>query len=247
MTRCILAVALAICMAAPAVFANDMTKEEVQKIIREYVKENPGEFAEAIQAYFIEKQKKQQGAKLKDSLNKRVDIPIDGSPTLGPDSAQITLVEFSDFQCPFCARASATVGALKKKYGDKMRLVFKHFPLQFHKQAKEASSAAMAAGKQGKFWEFRNILLKRQAQWGVPGPQSVFVKYAKELKLDIEKFKTDMADKSFATKVDADVALGKKIGVSGTPAFFLNGVMLSGAQPQENFEKIIAYLLSEKK
>lgn len=246
MIRHILAVVLVICIAAPAVFAHDMTKEEVQKIIREYVKDNSGEMAEAIQAYFMKKQRDQQGAKLKDSLKNRVDVPIDGSPTLGPESAQITIVEFSDFQCPFCARASGTIDALKKKYGDNMRLVFKHFPLDFHKQAKEASYAAMAAGKQGKFWEFRSILLKRQAQWGVPSPQSVFVKYAEELKLDVNKFKTDITDKAFIKQVDDDMALGKKLGVSGTPAFFVNGAMISGAQPQENFEKIITALLAEK-
>lgn len=164
-------------------------------------------------------------------------------PARGPENAPVTIVEFSDFQCPFCSRAVGTVEEVMKAYPDKVRLVFRQFPLEFHKQAPKAAEAALCANDQGKFWQMHDKLFGNQKALEVPALKG----YAKELGLDTAKFDKCLDSGEKAAVVKADQADGQKLGVNGTPAFFINGILLSGAQPFDEFKSIIDDELKGKK
>lgn len=140
-------------------------------------------------------------------------------PSFGPADAKVTIVEFSDFQCPFCSRAANVTNKVKEKYGDKVRFVFRQFPLSFHQQAHGAAQAALAAHAQGKFWQFHDKLFEHQNALERPALET----YAKEVGLDLAKFKKALDDKAYAAQVDADLKLGEEVAVDGTPTMFLNG------------------------
>ncbi|WP_281255467.1 DsbA family protein [Cystobacter ferrugineus] len=162
-------------------------------------------------------------------------VPIDDSPTKGSADALVTLVEFSDYQCPFCSRANATVEQLQKDYGSKLRVVMKQNPLSFHPRAKPAAVAALAAGEQGKYWEYHGKLFANAKALEDKDLES----YAQDVGLDISRWKADLTNPKFSTIIDRDQALAGKLGANGTPAFFINGRFLSGAQPIGNFKTII--------
>ncbi len=153
----------------------------------------------------------------------------------GPATAKVTIVEWSDFQCPFCSRVVPTMKALTDKYGEDIRIAFKHNALPMHNRAKAAAIAAEAAGKQGKFWEMHDLLFANAKEL----TDENFVKWAGELGLDAEKFKADLADPAIAKKVDENQKQGTQLGARGTPAFFVNGRYLSGAQPVEAFSALV--------
>ncbi|WNG56368.1 thioredoxin domain-containing protein [Archangium gephyra] len=161
----------------------------------------------------------------------------------GPENAPITIVEFSDFQCPYCSRANESVEQVLKAYPNQVRLVFRHFPLDFHQQAPKASEAALCAQDQGKFWEMHDKLFANQKALEVPALKG----YAKELSLDTGKFDKCLDSGEKGAIVQADLAEGKKVGVNGTPAFFINGILLSGAQPFDEFKSVIDAELQAKK
>ncbi len=171
-------------------------------------------------------------------------MPVDASGmALGSEKAPITLVEFADFECGFCARAQETVKAVRAKYGDKIRFVFKDFPLEFHANARPAAVAARCAGKQGKYWEMHDKLFASFQNLN----DGTYRQLAGELGLDAAAFGTCLANPAMAAEVAADEAAGRKVGVTGTPAFFINGVLISGAQPIEAFSEIIDAELARKK
>lgn len=174
--------------------------------------------------------------------NKIYDVDIAGAHLKGPENAPITIVEFSDFQCPFCSRGKATMDQVAQQYGDKVRIAFKHFPLDFHRQAKPAAIAALAAGEQGKFWEMHDKLFDNQRALG----EEDIKKYAQELGLDMAKFEEAIKRPDLAAKVDADIKQGKELGVTGTPTFFVNGKILKGAKPLQAFEAAINAALEKK-
>jgi protein-disulfide isomerase len=170
------------------------------------------------------------------------------SAVKGNPDAMITIVEFSDFQCPFCSRGGKTALDLVKKYPNDVKVVFKHNPLPFHKQAPDASKAAMAAGEQGKFWEMHDLLFEKQKEMKTADMAALTAGLAQQLGLDVAKFKKDYANPKYDQVIKDDMAMGSKIGVRGTPHFFINGVRLSGAQPINKFEEIInAQLEAAKK
>jgi protein-disulfide isomerase len=164
-------------------------------------------------------------------------------PAKGPEGAPVTIVEFSDFQCPFCSRAIGTVEEVLKAYPDKVRLVFRQFPLEFHKQAPKAAEAALCANEQGKFWQMHDTLFANQKELEVPKLKE----YAKKVGLDSAKFDKCLDSGEKAAAVQADQADGQKAGVNGTPAFFINGILLSGAQPFDEFKNVIDDELKGKK
>ena len=170
-------------------------------------------------------------------------IPVDGSPSAGPDDALVTIVEFSDFQCPFCARAAGTIDEVREKYPKEVRVVFKHFPLAFHKQADEAARASMAAHRQGKFWVYHDKLFSRATKLRELDNSGELDGHFSELAgfvgMDPAQFSTDYKDPAIDELVKRDMALGTKLGVRGTPHFFINGTRVSGAQPLSRFEEII--------
>jgi protein-disulfide isomerase len=166
----------------------------------------------------------------------RVEVLVAANdPRKGPADAPIQIVEFSDFQCPFCARAGATLQQIADKYGDQVQIFFRDFPLPFHNRAQAAAEAAQCANEQGKFWEYHDLLFTKQNAL----ENDQLKQYAAELGLDATKFAACLDQGSFAQAVKNDHIEGGKLGVSGTPAFFINGRFLSGAQPYEAFARII--------
>jgi protein-disulfide isomerase len=161
---------------------------------------------------------------------------VDASgPAKGPKDALITIVQFSDFQCPFCSRVEPTVNKIMDEYKDKVRVVWRDYPLPFHPNAMPAAALAREAGAEGKFWKAHELLFKNQQALG----REDLDKYAKELGLKPAKVKAAIDDKKYEAAIKADMEAGQKIGVNGTPAFFINGVSLSGAQPYEAFKSRI--------
>lgn len=162
---------------------------------------------------------------------------------LGPSNALVTIVMFEDFQCPFCSRAAGTMEELRKTYGKDVRLVFKHLPLPFHKNAMPAALAAEAAGRQGKFWKMHDLLFDNQRALS----DDDLERYAKKLKLRRKQFRKDMNDASLKAKVEANMEQASALGVRGTPAFFINGRFLSGAQPIDAFSALVDEELAHAK
>jgi protein-disulfide isomerase len=162
-------------------------------------------------------------------------VNVGSSAAKGPANALITLVEFSDYQCPFCSRGNATVEQIEKEYEGKIRVVMKQHPLDFHPNAKPAALAALAAGEQGKYWEMHHKLFANQQNLDA----ATFEGYAKELGLNVDKWKADMLLPKFQQQIAAETAEALAIGAGGTPAFYINGRKLSGAQPVESFRAII--------
>lgn len=169
----------------------------------------------------------------------RIDVEAEG-PSTGPKDAKVTIVEFSDFECPFCARGRENVAKVMAKYDGKVRLVFRQFPLSFHAHAKKAGEAALCANAQDKFWAYHDALFAEQKKLSVEDLKAT----AKTLGLDEAAFAKCLDTGAMEKTLAADMAAGTKAGVTGTPAFFINGVMLSGAQGPEAFEHIIDQELS---
>jgi len=167
--------------------------------------------------------------------SKVYDIEVGDSPVRGSKNAKITIVEWADFQCPFCVRVNPTLEQIDKEYGDKVRVVFKHLPLSMHNKARAAHQASEAAHRQGKFWEMHDRIFASPKDLS---PET-YLRYAREIGLDIDKYESDLSSSSVRKVVDADLALARKLGVSGTPSFFINGRFLSGAQPYGSFARLI--------
>lgn len=168
----------------------------------------------------------------------RIDnVETDGDPQLGPDNAKVTVVEFSDFQCPFCQRfRNETFDALIEKYGDDIRIVYRDYPLSsLHPQAQKAAEAAECANEQGKFWEMHDLLYENQDALS----EDLYQDLAGQLKLDTQQFDDCLESDKYADEVAADQQAGTSYGVSGTPTFFINGWILVGAQPTSQFEALI--------
>ena len=173
----------------------------------------------------------------------RLKVADAGRPSRGPARAPVEIIEFSDFQCPFCLRAHPTVAQVLSTYGDRVRFVYRHYPLPNHPSARPAAEAAACAGEQGKFWEYHDRLFDNQDKLGAADLK----RHAAALALDTEKFDACVDTHKYKKDVDADVAAGEEAGVSGTPAFFINGRQLSGAQPFEAFKHVIDEELAGKK
>ena len=176
-----------------------------------------------------------------------------GLPVRGNPEAAITIVEFSDFQCPFCSRGAATIEQVLEKYGDEVKIVFKHFPLDFHQWAKPAAIASHCAGLQNHdaFWTLHDKYFEAQKEIT---PENVLEKskeFLADAGIDMGKWSTCAEDKeseeykATSKLVDDDMAFGQKMGVSGTPGFFVNGRFLNGALPLSAFEPLIAEARSD--
>ena len=162
-------------------------------------------------------------------------VPVGTSPAKGNKDAKVTVVIFSDFQCPFCSRVETTLTDLEKDYGKDIRFVWKNNPLPFHNNATPAAEAAMAAGEQGKFWEFHDKLFANQSALD----DQTYEKYAGELGLNIPKWKAAYASHKYTASIKEDQGVAERLGARGTPSFFINGKSLRGAQPKEAFKAVI--------
>jgi protein-disulfide isomerase len=173
----------------------------------------------------------------------RYRVEVGDAPIKGPDDAKVTIVEFTDFQCPFCAKVQPTLTKIFEKYPQDVKKVFKQHPLSFHKDAPLAAEASLAAGAQGKFWEMKEVLFNNQKKL----KEEQLIQYAQELGLDLEQFKSDLSTHKYKAQVERETQEAVKLGATGTPAFFVNGRYLSGAKPLESFVKVIDEELSGKK
>ncbi|MGE3274864.1 MAG: thioredoxin domain-containing protein [Vicinamibacterales bacterium] len=174
----------------------------------------------------------------------RRDVAIaESDPVRGPKDAPITIIEFSDFQCPFCGRVTPTLDKLREAYPDKIRLVFKDFPLPSHPLAPKAGEAAHCAGAQGKYWEMHDRLFANQNQLEVPALKE----HAKAIGLDQGKFDQCLDSGQFASEMQADMEQGQQLGVASTPTLYINGRPVIGAQPYEYFQQVVDEELARTK
>jgi len=166
----------------------------------------------------------------------RQDVSAEDTRAKGPRNAPVTIVEFAEFQCPFCAQGAGTVKQLEEKYGDKIRVVFRDFPLVgFHQYASKSAEAGSCANEQGKFWEMYDKLFANQSNLKVPDLKQ----YAAELKLDVGQFNQCLDSGKYAKTWQQDTDEGSQYGVTGTPTFFVNGRMLVGNVPLDKFSQVI--------
>ena len=237
-----------------------VTEEEIEQFYQANRSRVPGDEAEAREKIRAALQGQKLGAKREEFVSAlrskakvvmhlhappvvRAEVGVDGAPAKGSAKAPVTIVEFSDFLCPFCKRAQPTLSAIEKRYGDKVRFVFRDYPIeQLHPGATKAAEAARCATEQGKFWPYHDVLFQK----GPKTPQELKAS-AGEAGLDVAKFETCFTSGKHAAGVQKDVQEGARLGVSGTPAFFVNGRMVSGAQPVETFAQIIDDELSRVK
>jgi protein-disulfide isomerase len=168
-------------------------------------------------------------------LDEAVSIPLDGDPVRGPANAKITLVEFSDFQCPYCAVAVASLNNILAKHPADVRLVFKQFPLDIHSQAAYAAEAALAANAQGKFWPLHD---KMYANFRSLSPDNI-TEWAKELGLDMVRFYMEMKSQKYKSMVEKELEQGEQAGVLGTPTVFVNGKHYNGGLETAALEEVI--------
>ncbi len=164
------------------------------------------------------------------------------SPYFGGKNAKVEVVEFSDFQCPYCANASKILDQLKEKYGNKIKIVFKNFPLPFHKDAHKAAEAGLCANEQGKFWEMHDAMFAAQDKLAVPDLKAT----AKRIGLDSAKFDTCLDSHKNHAKLTKTIEEGKAAGVKSTPTFYINGQQIMGAQPIQVFTDLIDEELAKK-
>ena len=166
----------------------------------------------------------------------RIKIDAAGGPARGPESAPVTIVEYADYQCPYCTRANAALKQVEERYAGKVRIVFRDFPLtQIHPNAAKAAEAGACANEQGKFWPMHDRLFANQTKLAVPDLKQ----HATDLGLDAEAFGTCLDSGKHAADIKKSVEEGQRLGLSGTPSFFINGRLLVGAQPYESFAQVI--------
>ena len=171
-------------------------------------------------------------------------VPINDSDWyLGAKNAKVILVEYSDFQCPACAYYSPIVNQLAKDFGDKIKIVYRHFPLPQHQYARLTARYAEAAGKQNKFWQMTEIIFDGQSQWEKAPADKVeaeyFLKYAQALGLNMDKLKADLNLKESDDKIESDLKSGEASNITYTPTFFLNSKQIQNPQSYEEFKALI--------
>jgi protein-disulfide isomerase len=208
----------------------------------------------AIRAYLIQDRTQSARQALVDRLKAKTPVAITlepprhtlaaaESPAKGPANAPVEIVEFSDFQCPYCLAAKPTVNRVLEAYGDRVRFVYRNYPLPNHPNARPAAEAAQCANSQGKFWPYHDRLFAEASKLN----DVDLKRTAAELGLDTARFNACFDSHQFRSVVDADIQAGQDAGVSGTPAFFINGRELTGAQPFEQFQRIIEEELQLRK
>lgn len=160
-------------------------------------------------------------------------IAVDSAPARGPAKGDVTIVEYGDFQCPFCLRSRPVIKQVMDTYPEQVRLVYKHFPLSFHREAMNAHRAAEAAREQDKFWEMHDRIFQSPTDLAA----ETMRKHAETLGLDLAKFDEAVKSERVQKRIAADQEEGRKVGVRGTPAFFVNGKYIAGAQPFDAFKR----------
>lgn len=241
----------------PTMLSNkvDYSSEEGKKMIEEFgIKSLPAfvfgkevedtELFGQAQAIFVEKNGKyfMDSAKAGLPVGKYLQTPVIGENVIkfGPDDAKVRLVEYSDFQCPYCQLFQKTVSEVVKEYGDKVQFVFKNLPLEsIHPRAKAAAMAAECANEQGKFMEYSDKLFANQKIWGATKDNKMFVGYASQLKINTAQFTQCLSEEKYKGKIEEDLKEATEFGISGTPAVFINDKFKNGAVSAEELKAII--------
>jgi protein-disulfide isomerase len=233
-------------LAAEIAALGPVTEEEIDAFYQERIDQMSGLPLEQLSGRISEYLQQQKGLEVIEKLvsaagveillrQPRVEIAADG-PSKGPADAAVTIIEFSDFQCPYCSRALPVLQEVMDRYPDDVRLVYRHLPLDsIHPRARVAAEASLCAEEQGKFWEYHDILFANNSALSDEDLRG----NAETIGLDVEGFVQCMSEERFAVKVEADLEAGRAVGLSGTPAFFVNGLLLSGARPVEDFVRVI--------
>lgn len=229
-------------LASPAI--SEVNDKQFSDLMAKYLASPDGQksLGKTVEDYFQKRQEEMvkekenaQKAEFEQQFKNPVSIEVGKSPVKGPASAKVTVIEFSDFQCPYCKKGYDVVEQIMAAYPNDVKVAFKHLPLDFHKEAMPAAKASLAANNQGKFWEYQAELFKNQPKLSA----AFYEETAKKLGLNIEQFKKDAASPEVEAQVKEDMAVGAKNGIQGTPGFFVNGVAVKGAYPFEHFKMII--------
>jgi protein-disulfide isomerase len=214
--------------------------KKLEKAIGDYIQKNPQALQKPIQdALKAQRPQRAPELPLEERIKKAIKVDVGDAPVEGPANAPITIVEFSDFQCPFCSRINPTIAQLQKDYAGKLRVAFRQHPLPFHPNAMPAAKASLAAKEQGKFWEMHKLLFANQQNLN----EETIQKLAKEAGLNMDKFMKDWKSDKFNETIQADIKFAETNGASGTPALFINGVLIQGAQPVDAFKIVIDKML----
>lgn len=217
--------------------ARNSIDSKLENQVLEIIRKNPGIIREALQAEELQKQQQQQQLKQRfnQEAQKNPSSVIGNSPVKGAKDQKLLLIEFADFQCPYCAEAHKILNQYMERNQDKVTLVYKHYPLTaIHPEAISAAKAAFAAQKQGKFWQYHDALFEQQDQLG----EQLYIEIAKKLQLDLAQFNQQRNSKEFVNVLDQDQQMGESLGIQGTPFFFINGETVSGAVPLPELEKL---------
>lgn len=183
----------------------------------------------------IEDLKKQEARNQPLTAEQQAALAADDAPSFGPKDAKVTVVEFSDFECPYCSKAAKVTEQLRKEYGDKIRFVFRQFPLSFHKNAKPAAEAALAAHAEGKFWEYHDVLFENSRKLD----KESLAQYATKTGVDAAKVKAALEANTYGAAVDRDMKLGEEAAVTGTPTMFINGKRVSNPTDYKSVSEAI--------
>ncbi|MBD2317696.1 MULTISPECIES: DsbA family protein [Cyanophyceae] len=222
-----------------------LSDAQFESKVLEIIRKNPQVILDSVQSY--QRSQAQQEEQLRDKVLSQIRqeprLLLRNSPVTGSASQKIIMAEFSDFECPFCARGHAVVKEFMSKNQNDVTLVYKHFPLsEIHAQAEPAAFASWAAFQQGKFWEYHDALFEQQNKLG----EEFYLELAKNLKLDIDRFNRDRQSKEAKEAVKKDFELGKSLGVRGTPSFVVNGVFFSGVPEVKDLEALVAQIKAGK-
>jgi protein-disulfide isomerase len=220
-----------------------LSDNDLETKVLEIIRKNPQVILESVQSY--QRAQVEQEEKLRDQVLSQVrqepKLLLRNSPVTGSSSQKIIFAEFSDFECPFCARGHAVVKEFMAKNQNDVTLVFKHFPLaEIHKQAEPAAYASWAAMQQGKFWEYYDGLFAQQSRLG----EDLYLELANNLKLDLPRFNRDRQSEQAKATIKRDFELGKSLGVRGTPSFVMNGIFFSGVPSVSDLESLVAQIKS---
>lgn len=218
--------------------------QEFEQQVIQVIRNNPKAILESVQAYQQQQQENLQSSRQSflEQMKTNPSAIIGSSPTTGASSQQIVLLEFSDFQCPFCARAHQTIKQFMDKHQGQVTLVYKHLPLsQIHSEALPAAKASWAAQQQGKFWQYQDALFSQQEKLG----EDLYVQIATTLNLDLEQFNRDRQSAEAQASIQKDLELAQALGISGTPFFVMNGETFSGAVELSEMEEVLARVSSK--
>jgi protein-disulfide isomerase len=216
------------------------SNQQLEKAIGDYMQKNPPALQKVVQdALKAQRPQRPPELPLEEKIKRAIKVDLNNAPTLGPDTAPVTIVEFSDFQCPFCGRVEPTLKQLLKDNSGKLRLAFRNNPLPFHQNAASAAKASMAAKDQGKYWQMHDALFDNQKDLS----EDAIRKIAKDVGLNMAKFEKDWKSNKYDESIAKDMDFARSNGASGTPSFFINGVLLTGAQPIQSFQQLIDKLL----